>query len=120
MTEFRFDAPGAVFFRPEGPLDAIGVLEAEGHIEALAEPGIDHVTIDLRDVPFMDPSGLGLLVDIAKRIKMRRGEFAIRGIAGQPLRMLQQLNLTRPLNVQSGPAEDIQAGEDFLPLAQAA
>ncbi|WP_416900134.1 MAG: STAS domain-containing protein [Minwuia sp.] len=120
MTEFRFDAPGAVFFRPEGPLDAIGVLDAAGHIEALSEPGIDHITVDLRDVPFMDPSGLGLLVDIAKRMKMRRGEFVIRGIAGQPLRMLQQLKLTRPLNVHPAAAIGDRADDGFMPLAQAA
>lgn len=120
MTEFRFDAPGAVFFRPEGPLDAVGVLNVEGQINALADSAVDHVTIDMRDVPFMDPSGLGLLVDIAKRIKMRGGEFLVRGIEGQPLRMLQQLKLIRPLNVQSA---DVRAERDpmaGIPMAQAA
>ncbi len=120
MTEFRLDAPGTIFFRPEGPLDAVGVLNAEAHIDALADSSVDHVTIDMRDVPFMDPSGLGLLVDVAKRMKMRGGAFRVDGIAGQPLRMLQQLKLTRPLNVQPAEMRGERDPIAAMPMAQAA
>ncbi|MDF1730791.1 MAG: STAS domain-containing protein [Minwuia sp.] len=120
MTEFRFDAPGALFFRPEGPLDAIGVLACESHVETITDISVEHITIDLSDVSFMDPSGLGLLVDIAKRMKMRGGEFVIRGVHGQPQRMLERLNLMRPLNVQVAPETSARPAVAAYAVAQAA
>lgn len=120
MTEFRFDAPGALFFRPEGPLDAIGVLACESHVETITEIAVEHITVDLSDVPFMDPSGLGLLVDIAKRMKMCRGEFVIRGVQGQPQRMLERLKLMRPLNVQTAAQTSSAAPVSTFAMAQAA
>ncbi len=120
MTTYRFDAPGALFFRPEGPLDAVGVLSCEGIIDDITGIAVDHVTIDLNDVSFMDPSGLGLLVEIAKRMRMRGGEFGIRGVQGQPLRMLKRLNLMRPLNARSAAEASPAAPVSTFALAQAA
>jgi len=120
MTDFRFDAPGALYFRPEGPLDAIGVLACESHVETITDIAVDHITVDMKDVSFMDPSGLGLLVDIAKRMKMRGGEFIIRGVQGQPQRMLEQLKLMRPLNVHTAAQGTEAAPVSTFAMAQAA
>ena len=120
MTEFRFDAPGALFFRPEGPLDAIGVLACESHVETITDIAVEHITVDLSDVTFMDPSGLGLLVDIAKRMKMRGGEFVIHGVHGQPQQMLERLKLMRPLNAQVAVKNGAPTPVSTFPLSQAA
>jgi anti-anti-sigma factor len=79
---FESEARGAVaFVTLHGELDLLSTAHLEPELERLAdEPGIDVVALDLRDLEFLDSSGLRLVViaerrlrDAARRLVLVRG-----------------------------------------------
>ena len=53
-----------------GELDLLSTGELEPELERLAdEPGVDVVALDLRDLEFLDSSGLRLVVLVERRLK---------------------------------------------------
>jgi anti-sigma B factor antagonist len=48
----------------------------EAAIEAM-EAGADHLLLDLTEVPFMDSSGLGVIVACLKRLRESGGDLAV-------------------------------------------
>ena len=82
---FRCDVEaehGGVRVAPHGELDLATAPELERRLRELRESGFDRVVLDLRDVDFMDSTGLRLVMreDAAARADGR--EFAL--IAGPP------------------------------------
>jgi anti-anti-sigma factor len=54
----------------------------------------DDVTIDIARVRFIDSSGVGAIVFLFKRLKMRGRNLMIANAQGQPQRLFIQLRLT--------------------------
>lgn len=64
-------------------------IAAREHCSAVctAGDGVD-VTVDLRDVAFMDCSGYGTLMAAQHALRQRQGSLEIRNAHGQPARLL--------------------------------
>ena len=71
-------------------LDAVSVLELSNAFHRAAAELFDEITVDMTNVAFMDPSGLGLLVSVQKRQLENHGGFRLKGLNGQPAEMVAQ------------------------------
>jgi len=70
-------------------LDGWTILSIEGEVDLYSAPavrdaalaamdsGVDHLVLDLTDVPFMDSSGLGVIVACLKRLREMGGDLAV-------------------------------------------
>jgi anti-sigma B factor antagonist len=47
---------------PRGEIDLASVGEVEARLRELRDAGVDHIVFDLRDVTFMDSTGLRLIL----------------------------------------------------------
>jgi anti-anti-sigma factor len=87
-----------------GELDLLSTGELEPELERLAdEPGVDVVALDLRDLEFLDSSGLRLVVLVERRLKEAgRRLVLVRG--PQPVqRVFEITRMTDRLEFVDGP-----------------
>jgi anti-sigma B factor antagonist len=63
--------------RPIGELDIATVPEVDRQLQSLSEAGDAHLVLDLRDVSFMDSSGLRLILAWRERAGGYGGDFSI-------------------------------------------
>lgn len=75
---------------PAGIFDTTKADEFRQTIEALLAEGVDIILIDLKNVTFIDSSGLGMLVVLLKRIRACNSQLYICSINDQ-VRMLFEL-----------------------------
>lgn len=66
--------------RFEGDLDIVTSEDMKQRLAALVETGKDTVAIDLRDVGFVDSSGLGALVAVHHYAAARGSKFIVRKV----------------------------------------
>ena len=60
-----------------GDLDVSSAPLLQAALQELIDRGGQHVIVDLSQVPFMDSSGLGVLVAAHRRIRATGGQFAL-------------------------------------------
>jgi anti-anti-sigma factor len=77
----------------EGDMDASAMSDMKSLFEEISQSGED-VRLDMRNVDFIDSSGVGGLVFLFKRLKMAARRLEIINLDGQPKRLFLQLNLT--------------------------
>jgi anti-anti-sigma factor len=63
--------------RPIGELDIATVPEVDRQLQRLSDAGDEHLVLDLRDVSFMDSSGLRLILAWRERSGGNGGDFSI-------------------------------------------
>ena len=79
--------------RVSGVMDALGVYETGDVLQSAACEGQGDLKLDLRNVTFVDTSGLGLLVAIFKRLRAEGRNLVIQNPKGQPLELFKSLKL---------------------------
>jgi anti-anti-sigma factor len=84
------DMPDLYFV--EGDPNADYVRDLWSNIERLAQADRD-VVLDLSSVTFLDSHGVGAVVTLMKRLSARGLNLKIRGLQGQPRRLLFNLHL---------------------------
>jgi anti-anti-sigma factor len=102
---FESDERGAVsFVTLRGELDLLSTAELEPELERLAdEPGIDVVALDLRELEFLDSSGLRLIV-IAERSLRECGRRLVLVRGPQPVqRVFEITRMTERLEFVDAP-----------------
>jgi anti-sigma B factor antagonist len=84
-------------------VDGWTVLSVEGEVDLYTAPavrdaafaamdsGVDHLVLDLTAVPFMDSSGLGVIVACLKRLREMGGHLAVVSPASSPSTKLLSL-----------------------------
>ena len=77
----------------EGEVDVFTAPKLREAIIGLLADGKEKIIVNLEGVPFMDSTGLGVLVGGLKRVKERNGELAIAGAQGTVLRVLNVTGL---------------------------
>ncbi|MEO0490982.1 MAG: STAS domain-containing protein [Cyanobacteria bacterium J06635_15] len=82
--------PNVKVIEPSGILDSTKAADFRTQVEAALESGADTLLIDLKDITFVDSSGLGALVVALKAVKARDRQMYICSINEQ-LRMLFEL-----------------------------
>ena len=88
----------------QGEMDARGMRERQEDWSRLAVAN-DHVQLNLVNVTKIDPSGLGAILFLFKRLTAARKRFEIINATGQPARYLAQFQLDEIL----GPKETLAA-----------
>ncbi|WP_127088796.1 STAS domain-containing protein [Aquabacter cavernae] len=74
-------------------MDASGMARMKPLFEELAL-GADDVTLDLTNVDFIDSSGVGGLVFLYKRLRLKGRQLRLRVPRGQPRQIIHHLRLT--------------------------
>lgn len=83
-----------------GNLDADGSRSAQRQIDyVIANQNHSDVTIDFRNVQFLDPSGVGALVYLYKRLVEKQRNMRIEHVAGQPLEIISLLRIDKAIPV---------------------
>lgn len=96
MLDFRTEWRGDVaIVRLEGQLDALTVPDVRQLLDALGEQQMLRLVFDMQNVDQVDGSGLGAIVSLFKRVRVRGGELKLAGLSGQPKRVFSLLKLER-------------------------
>jgi anti-sigma B factor antagonist len=61
----------------EGEMDLYSAPAVRDAALAAMDSGVDHLVLDLTAVPFMDSSGLGVIVACLKRLREMGGDLAV-------------------------------------------
>ncbi len=80
---------------PSGELDLYVAPDLRRKVFDLVAGGVDRVVIDLLDVTFVDSTALGVLVELAKRVRMRGGSMTVICRDRNILRVLEITGLSR-------------------------
>ncbi len=116
-----------IFTRDEGAEQTRATLVLTGEIDVASEPALRHVTanlplqdlqrltVDLRDVPFMDSTGVGFLVALSKRMSAE-GELLV--VNAQPMvaRVLRITGVDRIVGLSEAPATPPDRVREEFPL----
>ena len=87
---------GVTVIRPSGDLDVTTALDLRSVLgEQLSRDGA-RIVLDLRDVPFIDSSGVGVLVTASRRSRSGGGGLALAGLGPGVAKVLE---LTRTIRV---------------------
>lgn len=89
-----------------GEVDLYTSTQLRAAIERSLDRGARHVLVDLRDVGFMDSSGLGVLVGCLKRSRERGGDFALVCTDGPVMKVLAITGLDRVFPIH-GSVDDV-------------
>jgi anti-anti-sigma factor len=87
----------------EGELDLAGAATLERELDDLGDDGA--VVVDLRELDFMDSSGLRALVLAARRIEEASRRFALVPGAERVMRVFEITRMRERLNFVADPAE---------------
>lgn len=100
----RRDAGDGALVAPRGDLDLATVGALDGALRR-AEESYELVVLDLRQVPFMDSSGLHALIAADLRMRERGGRLVIVQGGDQIRRLLGLTGADKQLEVVEDPAE---------------
>ena len=93
---------------PAGEIDIATAPAVRAAMAATVGPR--RLVLDLRQVEFMDTSGLALLVDEDRRARSRGGEFAVVAATASVQRLLDIAGLTPRLRLAATPEEAAALG----------
>ncbi|GAB2660091.1 STAS domain-containing protein [Vibrio panuliri] len=85
-----------------GDLDADGSRSAQPQIDdVITNRSHNDVKVDFRNVQFLDPSGVGALVYLYKRLVEKQRNMRIEHVSGQPLEIISLLRIDKAIPVNS-------------------
>lgn len=99
--------------RVAGEIDLYTAPELRERVIRLIDDGIRHVIADLRDVDFLDSTGLGALVGSLKRLRLREGSLELVTSGGRILQIFQITGLTRAFALHSSVPDAITADQHW-------
>ena len=108
-VETRNDGRAAVIM-VSGELDLASSAALEEEIDRVAESGVTHVVIDLRDLEFMDSTGLSTLVKAHQRADDAGRQFGLVRGPQQVQRLLSLTGVDERLTVADTPEELLSGG----------
>jgi anti-sigma B factor antagonist len=93
---------------PAGILDSTKAEEFRASVEVMLEEGAEIVLVDLKDITFIDSSGLGTLVVLLKKARSLNRSFCICSINDQVRMLFELTSMDRVFEIY----ENRQAFED--------
>ncbi len=103
------DASGAVVVRVEGQLVVGNRGELKDLMQRLVDGGERRFVLDFADTGYIDSSGLGALVSIAKKVREEGGDLRLAGL-NEDLRSLFELTKLDTLFAITDTAQQALAG----------
>jgi len=84
---------------PSGILDSTKADAFRQQIEKLLDGGAETILVDLKNVTFIDSSGLGTLVLILKKVRSSKRNFYICSINDQVKMLFELTNMNRVFDI---------------------
>lgn len=100
MTRFAVVTVDCAQVQVSGDLDLCTASELRAELSRLIDQGTKHLVLDMREVEFMDSSGLVVLIHVRKRLAEVGGTFALMDPTRAVQRVLAITGLTRTFRVQ--------------------
>lgn len=116
MASFHLEAITAgdcAVLRIAGEVDVYTAPELRQQVMNLADNGTLHIVADLRDVDFLDSTGLGALVGSLRRLRLRQGSLKLVTSGGRVLRLFQITGLSRAFALHPSVLEAISADQHW-------
>jgi len=116
VAPFRLEAITAgdcAVLRITGEIDVSTAPELRQQIINLADNGTLHIVADLRDVDFLDSTGLGALVGSLKRLRPRQGSLRLVTSGGRVLKLFEITGLSRTFAVHPSVLDAISADQHW-------
>jgi len=95
--------------RVTGEVDVYTAPQLRESVIRLVADGVQHVIVDLRDVEFMDSTGLGALVGSLKRLRVAGGSLRLVTGPGRILTLFRITGLVNAFTLHSSVPEAITA-----------
>ena len=105
---FRFESAvdgGITILKLQGALDALTASDLKAEVVRLSESAAPRVVVDLAKLTLIDSTGVGVLISLFKRARVKSGQVAYAGLAQQPKEIFRLLRLDRSLDLFPSVAE---------------
>jgi anti-sigma B factor antagonist len=99
--------------RIAGEIDAYTAPQLREQVIKLLADGTRHLIVDLREVEFLDSTGLGALVGSLKRVREQDGSLALIATAGKILTVFRVTGLIRVFEFHPSVAEAISSDDNW-------
>ncbi len=102
--EYSNTTNGDIIAKLHGEMDALGCTHIRPELEEITNSeNINNVILDLSQVNFLDSSGVGVIVFLFKRLKVKGHTLEIVQAHGQPMELIELLRIDTviPVNVNS-------------------
>jgi anti-anti-sigma factor len=101
------DAPGAWSVTASGTLDLATAPQLQRHLDALIDDGAALIVLRLRDVEFLDSSGIRTIVHAARRLRDDGGQLLVGEASGAVQQTLEISGVLADLSeLRSSAAEE--------------
>ena len=90
---------------PHGAIDSTTVKELDAALQAKIAGGASRVVLDLTAVPFLDSSGIGIIVRFHRALKEKSGELVVAGSCDAVLKVFKLIRLHQYLKIVPTVAE---------------
>lgn len=93
-----------------GEMDAQGCAKIRSELENICLKTQPQITLDIKQVSFIDSSGIGAIVFLFKRLKQQNRSMKIIGVQGQPQQLMTLLRIDAaiPLHISNSEMETMQ------------
>jgi len=82
------------FIKLSGEMDAYGCSQVDSELEKVLDAdSVQHISLDIDKVTFLDSSGIGVIVFLFKRLKSSGGTLEISNVNGQPKELIKLLRV---------------------------
>jgi anti-sigma B factor antagonist len=99
MADRWIGAPGTVL-HVTGRLDGTSVSHTRERLHAAIAQGESDVILDVSGVEWVDVTGLGVIVDVHRRLRRQGRRLVLRGCAPRVRRALAVTKLTRVMTIE--------------------
>jgi anti-anti-sigma factor len=105
---------GSTLVTVSGNVDASTSVDLRTYLDGLLASGTESFIIDLGEVPFLDSSGLAVLVHTFKRVRIGNGDVILCEVQPDVVSLLELTRLTRVFTL----CEHVSDAEAVLASAQ--
>jgi anti-sigma B factor antagonist len=105
------DGRGCTVVRVAGELDMDTRPQLRNVLDELADEGVRQLVLDMTDLTFMDSSGLGLLVEVLKRLRDVGGRLSLASVQPSVRNVLTLSALDQAMAIH----DTVAAAEEDMP-----
>jgi anti-sigma B factor antagonist len=92
---------GRTVVRVVGEIDVATVAQLESVLMATIDAGAVDIVLDFTEVPFLDSTGISIVVVAEQRLRQAEGHLTLRGLQPMPYRVLEIGGLTKILAIET-------------------
>ena len=97
--------PNIQIIQPSGILDGTQAHQFRSQVSEAVDAGSKIILVDLKDVTFMDSSGLAALVLALKSVRSVDGKFCVCSVNDQVKMLFELTSMTRVFEIFESPEE---------------